>query len=114
MFPADYTSLFADPTTAGRNADAQQTFRKDQDAFLAGVEGIVWKRPAEWGNPNDQIVMFSGGIDPDDVAQGRLGNCYYLAAMAGCALGDHDILIKGNPESIRAILSFFVVFVANC
>ena len=26
--------------------------------------------------------------------QGRLGNCYYLAAMAGCALGDNDILIK--------------------
>jgi hypothetical protein len=38
--------------------------------------------------------MWSGGVDPDDVAQGRLGNCYYLAAMAGCALGDDDILLK--------------------
>ena len=94
IFPADYTSLFADPTTAGRNATAEQTFRKDQDAFLAGVEGIVWKRPDEMGTAFSEIVMFSGGIDPDDVAQGRLGNCYYLAAMAGCAIGDSDILIR--------------------
>mmetsp|Transcript_27927 Transcript_27927/g.44895 ORF Transcript_27927/g.44895 Transcript_27927/m.44895 type:complete len:816 (+) Transcript_27927:47-2494(+) len=93
-FPADYTSLFADPTTAGANAEAEQSFRKDQDPFLAGVEGIEWKRPHEWGNLNETVCVWSGGVDPDDVAQGRLGNCYYLAAMAGCALGDNDILIK--------------------
>jgi len=54
---------------AGRNASAEQTFRKDQDAFLAGVTGIEWKRPKEWGDPSAKIVMWSGGIDPDDVAQ---------------------------------------------
>ena len=26
--------------------------------------------------------------------QGRLGNCYFLAAIASCAEGDDDILLK--------------------
>ena len=26
--------------------------------------------------------------------QGRLGNCYYLAAIAGCATGGNDVLLK--------------------
>ena len=54
---------------AAANANAQQTFRKDQDAFLAGVTHIEWKRPQEWGNPNEKIAIWSGGVDPDDVAQ---------------------------------------------
>jgi len=94
MFPAENSSLFEDPAEAEVNSSAQQTFRKDQDAFLAGVTGIEWKRPKEWGNPEDQISMWSGDIDPDDVAQGRLGNCYYLAALASCAQGDDDVLLK--------------------
>jgi hypothetical protein len=71
----------------------EQTLRKDQDAFLAGVpvQEIEWKRPHEWGVPDQKSVVWSGSIDPDDVAQGRLGNCYLLAALAGCALGDEDV-----------------------
>ncbi len=69
MFPAENSSLFADPADAAANLNAQQTFRKDQDAFLAGVTGIEWKRPKEWGNPQDKIAIFSGGIDPDDVGK---------------------------------------------
>ena len=68
MFPAENSSLFAD-ADAEVNLNAQQTFRKDQDAFLAGVTGIEWKRPKEWGNPQDKIAIFSGGIDPDDVGK---------------------------------------------
>uniref|UniRef100_A0A7S0M852 Calpain catalytic domain-containing protein n=1 Tax=Cryptomonas curvata TaxID=233186 RepID=A0A7S0M852_9CRYP len=93
-FPADNSSLFADPANAFANEGAEQTFRKDQDPFLAGVSGIQWKRPAEIGNPNATPVVFSGSISPDDVAQGRLGNCYYLAAISSCADGDDDVLLK--------------------
>jgi hypothetical protein len=101
FFPADDTSLFADPTTAAAKSSAQQqTFRKDQDPFLAGVTGIEWRRPAEFGDVSQKVVTWSGregeggGVDPDDVAQGRLGNCYLLAALASCALGQSDVLIK--------------------
>lgn len=36
-FPAHSVSLFRDPSTAANNVGAEQTFRKDQDPFLAGV-----------------------------------------------------------------------------
>jgi hypothetical protein len=31
---------------------------------------------------------------PASLWQGRLGNCYLLAALASCADGDEDILIR--------------------
>jgi len=36
--------------------------------------------------------LFSGGVTPDDVAQGQLGNCWLLAAAA--TLADHDGIIE--------------------
>lgn len=39
MFPPTNASLFANPSKAGANAKLAQTFRKDQDPFLAGVSG---------------------------------------------------------------------------
>eukprot|EP01050_Picozoa_sp_SAG11_P010535 SAG11_NODE_1059_length_6002_cov_2.976453_3_plen_96_part_00 len=30
----------------------------------------------------------------DDVAQGSLGNCYFLAAISACAVGERDILLR--------------------
>jgi len=93
-FPAHNISLFADAKTANANANAEQTFRKDQDPFLAGVDGIEWKRPSELGDPADVCKIFSGGIDPDDVAQGRLGNCYFLAAIANTATAKEDLVVN--------------------
>eukprot|EP00292_Cryptomonas_paramecium_P005826 CAMPEP_0113668184 /NCGR_PEP_ID=MMETSP0038_2-20120614/3858_1 /TAXON_ID=2898 /ORGANISM="Cryptomonas paramecium" /LENGTH=397 /DNA_ID=CAMNT_0000583897 /DNA_START=10 /DNA_END=1199 /DNA_ORIENTATION=- /assembly_acc=CAM_ASM_000170 len=93
-FPPDNSSLFADPRNAFTNAGVQPTFRKDQDPFLAGVSGIEWKRPADVLDTTAKPVMYSGKIDPDDVAQGRLGNCYFLAAISSCAEGDDDILLR--------------------
>ena len=93
-FPAHPVSLFQNPVDGNRNANVEQSFRKDQDPFLAGVAGIEWKRPAEVGNVEDTVKMFSGGIDPDDVAQGRLGNCYFLAAIANVASSNMDLIIN--------------------
>jgi len=102
-FPAHDVSIYADPARANANAGVAQTDRKDQDPFLAGVTGIEWKRPHEIGDPTWECKMFSGlkngkeqdtGIDPDDVAQGRIGNCYFLAAIANTAGATQDVIIK--------------------
>lgn len=39
-------------------------------------------------------MTWSKDIHADDVSQGRLGNCYYLAALACCAAQDNDTLIR--------------------
>eukprot|EP00961_Rhodomonas_salina_P304465 3941611-Rhodomonas_salina.2 len=100
-FPPNNTSIFADPATAGKNAGGKQTERFDQDPFLAGqdIKSIQWKRPIEI-RPNLKPVVYSSsdandsGIDPNDVEQGFLGNCYFLAAISSCAMGGTDYLVK--------------------
>jgi hypothetical protein len=69
LFPADDSSLYAAGPGARSESSAPQTFRKDQDPFLAGVTGLEWRRPADFGDVTQKVVTWSGSIDPDDVAQ---------------------------------------------
>lgn len=41
-----------------------------------------WRRASEiFQNPQ----VFEGGVDPNDINQGQLGDCYYLAALSSLA-----------------------------
>jgi hypothetical protein len=82
-FPPADSSLYMDHKTGkklnrGRNntggmgAGYLSSHRRDQRAFLAGRE-VVWKAPSELMNPAAKPVIFSGGIEPDDINQGELG-----------------------------------------
>ena len=96
-FPPNNASLFKDELSAEQVeaiSHGEQTFRKDKDPFLSGVENIQWKRAAEILNPDEPVVIWSADIHSDDIQQGRLGNCYYLAALASCAVGEKDVLIR--------------------
>lgn len=96
-FPPDNQSLFSHPHTTEELASLAEgtgTFRRDQDPFLVGVRGIEWKRACELLNPDEQVVVWSKDIHSDDIKQGALGNCYYLAALGSCAVGDKDVLIR--------------------
>jgi hypothetical protein len=50
----------------------------------------VWKRPHEFmqGHPK----LYDESIDPNDISQGALGNCWFLAAMA--SLAENPALVK--------------------
>ena len=95
-FPPTDSSLFRD--SSKRGGGGASTFRKDKDPFLAGVDKLVWKRAAEIGNPEDKVVVFQASgedaIQPDDISQGRLGDCYFLAACAAVAGQKVDTLIR--------------------
>ncbi|CAD8122197.1 unnamed protein product [Paramecium sonneborni] len=63
-FPANRESLSSDPN-----------FKKEKD--------IVWKRPDQFLQPGS-IKLFDT-IDPMDIKQGELGNCYFLSSLSALA-----------------------------
>ena len=46
-------------------------------------DDFKWCRPSEiW---KGEIELFSNGIEPNDINQGFLGNCYFLASLSALA-----------------------------
>lgn len=81
-FPPDDTSLFG---PGGRTAHtptsaAPEAGRQDKQPFLQG-KTVVWKAPHEILDPSARAVVFSGGIDADDIHQvfARSQSCCSLA-----------------------------------
>ena len=72
-------------------------------------EMIEWQRASEYfgkrltedqKQSGHRVKLFQGGISPEDVAQGQLGNCWLIAAMA--CLAEHPGLLRRVFETKRA------------
>ncbi|CAK0876016.1 unnamed protein product, partial [Prorocentrum cordatum] len=46
---------------------------------------VIWKRPKDFVEPGQKPELFSDGVSPLDIKQGALGDCWFLAALAGLA-----------------------------
>lgn len=57
-----------------------------------------WIFGKEYQYERQEGELFVDGINPDDVSQGRLGNCYFLAALASIA--------RQSPELIRQNITY--------
>ena len=106
-FPPSDESLFqfGPPAAAAASAAVKQepgaarAPRRDHERFAHAASGeplqIVWERSAAIAARQElAAVPFSQDIDPDDIGQGSLGDCYFLAAVASCAVSENDWLVK--------------------
>jgi len=41
----------------------------------------VKSRVVEWRRPGPECCLYEGGVTPEDIRQGALGDCYFLSAM---------------------------------
>lgn len=90
LFPPNNNSIFGISST-GQHNDPFTDRRKDyNEDFKVREEEIEWAR-AENFFPGGTFAVFEGEIDFDDVNQGSVGNCYFLASLS--ALTEYDQLI---------------------
>eukprot|EP01137_Pigoraptor_chileana_P012762 Opistho-2@4440 len=97
-------SLFMDPS---RPAKFHPEFLTDTNGKRVPIE---WKRPSEFGDPTAVARVFSEGIDPDDIHQGILGDCYFLAAIAACAKRNmlvEDLVVEDHDDVGIYAVKFF-------
>ena len=74
--------------------DMTSIYDKNTDPSYPLQEKPVWKRPHEFmHNPQ----LFVGGIDPNDINQGALGNCWFLASIAS---------VSENPALIKRLFKY--------
>ena len=66
-FPPTLASLY--------DADADEV---DEAVY----KSYSWKRASEIYNP---VYIFKDGVEPNDINQGSLGDCYYLATLSSLA-----------------------------
>ena len=70
-FPPNETSLY--------NSTNSKLSKEELDLW----KQFVWKKPKEIFGEN--FVLYSDGIDPNDIIQGWLGNWYFLSALSALA-----------------------------
>lgn len=58
---------------------------------MGNIDRIEWKR-AEEIFKGKKVEVFEGKIEPNDIKQGALGDCYFLSSLS--SLAERDILIK--------------------
>ena len=40
---------------------------------------MTWLRPEKIARPDQKVFAFEDGVSPEDIGQGALGDCYFLA-----------------------------------
>merc|ERR1711865_757354 len=82
------------------------TIGKTEKSFVPGIRDdacccpslvetggdVWWRRAEELFEKEHEAQLFSGGITPSDIAQGSLGDCWLLAAIA--TLAEHEGVIE--------------------
>lgn len=80
MFPPNLNSILG-LTESGEPVDKDEERRTEaEQSFRINQQDIVWLRPKEIFGPD--YALFEGQIEFDDVRQGSIGNCYFMASIS--------------------------------
>ena len=71
------------------------------------LDAIQWKRAAAL-NPGEKAALFQGGITPSDIAQGQLGDCWLMAALA-CLAEHPTAIMKCFITRERNVRGYYVI-----
>jgi len=82
----------------------------DTDASLAKYEQFEWKRV---GEIYDEPSIFCDGIEPNDIQQGALGDCYFLAVLSSMAEDPEDIKALFETKEINDAGIYLMFFFIN-
>ena len=94
--------MFRDPTFPSEMKSLVANPNKCQ---IANVHSIKWKHYSElFKKPQ----LFAGSIEPNDIMQGSLGNCYFLSALA--CLSEYTNMIERIFEYYDMENGYFLIW----
>ena len=92
VFPANSNSLFDASITEKlkKGTLARKRIKRRKKIYRMWKDNTEWKRPEEVYGKGNYCVF--ARVEADDVTQGNLGNCYFLASLS--ALAENPYRIK--------------------
>jgi hypothetical protein len=73
---------------------AQSLKRPCDKKQVANMNAVTWQRPQDYipGEAHKEIKLFRDGVNPNDIGQGQLGDCWLMCSIA--VVADSTTMIK--------------------
>ena len=92
------------------NGDAHQQHQNWKYINDEGDQRFYWRRAQDHYRDQKKKPVLFDGIDPTDIVQGKLADCYFLAALAGLAEdapGEKELMALGERVRDNFLISKF-------